>query len=157
MSGHCQSCGTYHEEDDGRACASCRSRKKRPSPAAGWAVLYPELAARAMRVGYALCCHGSFGRDLDIVAVPWTNRAVPRDELVKALCEGLAIKVADGSPLRRPHGRHAYSLIAWTGPYSIDLSVMPTQAVWHTCEEQPTCEACEWDAIYQDWAMGGGA
>jgi len=31
MSGHCQSCGTYHEEDDGRLCASCRYGGVTPS------------------------------------------------------------------------------------------------------------------------------
>ena len=31
MSGHCQSCGTYHEEDDERLCASCRYGGVTPS------------------------------------------------------------------------------------------------------------------------------
>lgn len=29
MSGHCQSCGTYQEEDDGRLCSSCRRGEAR--------------------------------------------------------------------------------------------------------------------------------
>jgi len=97
---------------------------KPASPAPGWAVIYPKLAENARSVGYALACHGTFGRDMDLVAIPWTEDASPLEELLVAIVEGLAIRVLK-EPCHKPHGRVAYSLVAWTGPYNIDLSIMP--------------------------------
>lgn len=58
--------------------------KPPPSPAAVYAHLYPSLVVDARELGYALALHGSMARDLDLVAIPWTDdaasaRAQPAD------------------------------------------------------------------------------
>jgi len=90
------------------------------------------LTSRARTLGYALGVHGSLERDLDLIAVPWTEEAVEESSLASALCEETRrvlgwVDVAPGTyPQRRPHGRLAWSLrlTPESGPY-IDLSVMP--------------------------------
>jgi hypothetical protein len=48
------------------------------------------LRAVARQHGYALALHGSLGRDVDLLAVPWVESAVSADALVEALRAGLA-------------------------------------------------------------------
>ncbi len=96
---------------------------------------YPEALHIATRVGrelgYAIAVHGSRVRDLDLIAVPWTDAAVPAIELVKALELALGGFVTERNvegivwPVRKPHGRAAWSIHLGAGPY-IDLSIVPT-------------------------------
>ena len=88
---------------------------------------------KARRLGYALAVHGSMKRDVDLIAVPWTEDAVSAGELVKAfaeMCNGYLAQSRPGHgeryrvPTIKPHGRRAYSIHLGGGPY-IDLSVMP--------------------------------
>jgi hypothetical protein len=94
------------------------------------AVTYLRLLPVARKCGYALALHGSMNRDLDLIAVPWTNDAIEPEELVDALKkESGAIttnQTIEGTPWPRmkPHGRMCYSLFLAGEPY-IDLSVMP--------------------------------
>ena len=100
-------------------------------------VFYARVAARSN--GYALGVHGTLRRDIDLLAVPWTDEACAPEELAQAICDYLASLdpplafawVDQGDDHRRgedkPHGRKAWSLIAQGGfirPY-IDLSVAP--------------------------------
>lgn len=98
-----------------------------------YALLYAELRIVARSKGYALALHGSLRRDLDVLAVPWTEDAADEIELVKALtvaAEGLC-DLAAGKQM--PHGRTAWVIqfpgVSATihpderGTY-IDLSVM---------------------------------
>lgn len=85
----------------------------------------PRIAAIARQFGYAIAVHGSLQRDLDLVAVPWSEAATDAEELVKAICEtagAFIIPGQDATP--KPHGRVAYILQMGAGLY-IDLSVMP--------------------------------
>jgi hypothetical protein len=86
-----------------------------------WA--YWWLVPIAKRLGYALALHGSLARDLDIVAVPWTEDAAPPEALVKALAGAFKWE-HDKKPTRKPHGRMAWRILMVGGAY-IDLSVMP--------------------------------
>lgn len=103
-----------------------------------FACLYPGLCEIARARGYALAIHGSMVRDLDLIAVPWTDAAVPAHELVQAIKDHVnacqlhellgskeAIKM-DGSPdpAVKAHGRLAWMLYVneWT---QVDLSVIP--------------------------------
>lgn len=111
------------------------------SPAATYAALLPDLTAAAREVGYALAPHGSFARDLDLIAVPWTENAGSAEQLVMRLMSvsGAVLrdrghKSDDGSawvtdpgdvPTRKPHGRRAWSLFLGTSSLYLDLSVMP--------------------------------
>lgn len=89
-----------------------------------YATLWQAMTKTAQRCGYALALHGSMNRDLDIVAVPWTEDCDTGFQLVAALCK--AHGLIAGRPLKivKPHGRVAYALVMG-GSYYIDLSVMP--------------------------------
>lgn len=120
--------------------------KKKPTYAPAYMVgIYPELAAEAIRLGYALALHGSLQRDLDLIAVPWTEQAVPPDELVSSLCGIFDVEPNHpiGSPQVRPHGRLSWSIPLWWGAY-LDLSVMPRQ-------ERPACGDCGRPMVIEDW------
>jgi hypothetical protein len=91
--------------------------------------------------GYALGEHGSQRRDIDLIAVPWTDEAVDPIVLAEALrveAERLAEMAFPtpfenteffwrGMPGAKAHGRLTWSFHLGGGPY-IDLSVMPPLA-----------------------------
>ncbi len=81
-------------------------------------------------LGYALAVHGSLKRDIDLVAIPWTDGAADAEALADALLAeteriiGFAVYGNDGPfPRPKPHGRRCWT-IHFNGTY-IDLSVMP--------------------------------
>ncbi|MDL2342543.1 hypothetical protein QOL99_00070 [Deinococcus sp. MIMF12] len=82
------------------------------------------LIQRAYLHGYALAVHGSLHRDLDLIAVAWTEEACSPEELVEMLCqhEGL---IHAGGWAQKPHGRVGVTLLTrdWNKP--IDLSIIP--------------------------------
>jgi hypothetical protein len=98
---------------------------------APWYVMaYTQLDRIAWRHGYALALHGSMARDLDVVAIPWTDDADSPEKLVNAFRRFIISKAKINykkvdKPMLKPHGRLAYVLpIGFDGHY-IDLSVMP--------------------------------
>lgn len=94
-------------------------------------IALPKLRDTARSLGWVLALHGSQARDLDLVAVPWTDRAVAPDELVKRL--GDTCKDAtgwgyrSGSWTEKPHGRRAMTIIG-SSDVHLDISVMPLVA-----------------------------
>lgn len=101
--------------------------EKKPTYAPAYLVgIYPALAARAKELGYALALHGSLQRDLDVIAVPWTDKAADPAVLLKAMCDEFDVKTnnRDELPEIKPHGRLAWSIPLWWGAY-IDLSIIP--------------------------------
>lgn len=86
--------------------------------------------------GYSLMMHGSFTRDLDLLAVPWTEKATEPEHLVRRIVgnlEELNLLVKDPKAVSqatvKPHGRLAWTLVfkAFGDPRFVDLSVMPRQ------------------------------
>jgi hypothetical protein len=113
------------------------------SPAATYVSMIPPLTIAAREVGYALAVHGSMGRDLDLVAVPWIEEAVSAEQLIMRLLS--ACGYAGGHVVHRderkdlsqgngdlpgikPHGRRAWSIHFQNGMY-LDVSVMPRAAM----------------------------
>lgn len=109
------------------------------SRATAYALLLPDLMKAGREVGYAIAVHGSMARDLDIIAVPWTDDAVNAERLILHLLgavdgrirngarnkDGVWIDAPGSEPSLKPHGRRAWSLhIGHEGMY-IDVSVMP--------------------------------
>lgn len=100
--------------------------------------MLPALTRAAKSNGYALAVHGSMRRDLDLVAIPWTDEAAPAQEAVDAIIKASGgyllereIKPAHPEgwpgtldPAQKPHGRLTWSIHLGSGSY-IDLSVMP--------------------------------
>lgn len=87
--------------------------------------------------GYALTMHGSFTRDLDLLAVPWTEKATEPEHLVSRIVsnlDDLDLLVKDpkakSQATQKPHGRLAWTLTfkAFGDPRFVDLSVMPRDA-----------------------------
>lgn len=90
------------------------------------------MRIRARELGYALAVHGSLKRDIDLVAVAWTEQAVSSDELANAILQvartetgyaELSADLAGEIRSERPHGRIAWAIIVAGGSY-IDLSVI---------------------------------
>lgn len=107
---------------------------KPPSPAPAYAIVYPHLLKVARAHGYVLAIHGSMGRDLDLVAVPWEDEVSAPDVLAGAIATTVSgYYIGDWhpeprhrSPEQKPHGRLSYA-IHWDtgGDDYIDLSIMP--------------------------------
>lgn len=108
---------------------------------AAYVGLFPILAEKAREHGYALALHGSFNRDFDIVAIPWTDKAIPAAELIKQLHDSITFLKIDvmlddrtennpmfrgriDGPEQKPHGRIAWN-IHLGGGKALDISVMP--------------------------------
>jgi hypothetical protein len=114
-----------------------------------FACIYHGLAEVARGYGYALAIHGTVTTDLDLVAIPWTEGAVPAEVLKDALmahidaCGYSDLLRRDGLPeylvqqimhrkepgtedggTIKPHGRVAWNLYMGCGA-KVDLSVMP--------------------------------
>lgn len=90
---------------------------------------YQAIVTAARSVGYAVAVHGSRSRDVDLLAMPWTEDAVDLETLAKVIAVAIngymqgeqdsRLKVSD-----RPHGRKSLFVFARDGTI-IDLSVMP--------------------------------
>lgn len=92
------------------------------------------IRACGRECGYAIGVHGSKENDLDLIAAPWTETAVPTRSLVEELARRLGAYVGADNPkaIAKPHGRKAYSIIFLRGdvptgrkPLYVDVSVMP--------------------------------
>lgn len=110
--------------------------------AVAYALLIPQLMRAGREVGYAIAVHGSMARDLDLIAVPWTDEAVNAERLVMHLMAAIDGRLRNGGrkpegseewvrthgsePKPLPHGRLAWSIhVGHEGMY-LDVSVMPT-------------------------------
>lgn len=110
---------------------------KRANPLRPWAFayLYDSLVAVAQDHGYSLALHGSMSRDLDLIAIPWTDNAAPRTVLVNAINKDVSRFRVDRfrkayeesdlkTPTKKPHGRISYALHLGGDAY-VDISIMP--------------------------------
>jgi hypothetical protein len=106
-------------------------------------LLIDPLKEAARTHGYALAVHGSLQKDIDLIAVPWTEEAIPPQELaevIRAKAEELTgyAQLKDllkddpyhngGCPGYKPHSRLCWAFQLPGGPW-IDLSVTPTSHV----------------------------
>lgn len=82
-----------------------------------------EIQSVAHEYGYAIAVHGSMQRDLDLVAIPWTDNARENGELMNAMAERLGLAITDIDD--KPHGRKAITFLMG-GACFMDLSILPT-------------------------------
>lgn len=77
--------------------------------------------------GYALLFHGSFTRDLDLVAVPWTGAACEPEHLLKRIISAADLKIVVENDDTKHWGRMVWTLAFKTfgDPRFIDFSIMP--------------------------------
>lgn len=92
------------------------------------AAMYPGLAAIAQRHGYALACHGSLARDLDLIAVPWADTVSKHLEVIKDITSHYAVRLIGECQIKN-HGRCSYMLSCGFGDCSIDLSFTPSRGI----------------------------
>lgn len=99
-----------------------------------YARIFTQARIIAWQYGWACLAHGSFTRDLDLLLVPWLDRAMQEDAsyLVKRIAEVAGLEVA-GEPSDKPCGRRAWTLhlpgfseVRW-----VDLSVLTPNAQVH--------------------------
>lgn len=108
----------------------------------------PALRETARSRGYALAVHGNGERDLDLIAVPWTEDAVSDEVLIEALrvaADGVVEQYDDHglpthlrrNPTHKPHRRRAWTIQIGGGLY-LDVSVMPrvSESEGETMSEQ---------------------
>lgn len=141
IGGPCKKCGFPMMTHGGGTCPVSTNVLAPMAPAAApptegptYGVIDPDYArvftmARclAWAEGYALMMHGSFTRDLDLLAAPWTEAACDPEKLVARISDATGLKPTGHPPGIKPHGRLAWTLLfpAFADPRFVDLSVMP--------------------------------
>lgn len=98
---------------------------KNPNFAPVYCALYPGLAEIVRSHGYALAIHGSLGRDMDLICVPWIDHPSEPEDVVKAITTKFYLREVGGPPTAKPHGREAWTISVGFGECFIDLSFMP--------------------------------
>lgn len=99
------------------------------SRAVFYAVLYSEFRKAAIECGYTLALHGSMAKDMDLIAVAWTEEATDPKVLVSKISDLIGDTVWRDHHLKRcfkgkPHGRIVYTLTIM-GDWYLDLSMIP--------------------------------
>lgn len=93
---------------------------------------YAAIRDAAKKCGFAIGVHGSQARDIDLIAVPWTDEATDQKTLAFAVAASIDgyIKNPD-APNRfdsdKPHGR--VSVVIFTCGTYIDLAIFPRGGV----------------------------
>lgn len=91
--------------------------------------ILPAVREVARFNGYAVAVHGSLKRDIDLVAIAWTDQAVPAGDLVHAVRGAIAAILGNcimlGEIKPKPHGRVACTLVHPGFAGEIDLSIVP--------------------------------
>lgn len=87
---------------------------------------YSIIRKTAWDEGYAIGLHGSFTKDLDLIAVPWTDRKEwDPQHLVNRICGYTGLVEQHGNPYPKPHGRKVWTLLVpGMDPRYIDLSIL---------------------------------
>jgi hypothetical protein len=100
-------------------------KENRPAFPALYASLWPVIVRIGRDCGYGMGLHGSLAKDMDVMAMPWTEEARPPGEVAAAVEKATGFKGTPNNPGKMPHGRLAWTLLeAESGAY-IDLSIMP--------------------------------
>lgn len=97
---------------------------KEPNNAPMYAALYPGLAKIARSHGYALAVHGTLGRDMDLICVPWTEAPSDPEAVVSEITKTYHIRQI-GEPDTTHHGRERWTISVGFGECFLDLSFMP--------------------------------
>lgn len=91
--------------------------------------VYTIIRLLAWQEGYAIGMHGSFTRDLDLIAVPWdAGRRCDPKHLIARILDATDLKSQHSNPGIKPHGRLVWTLLfpGFGDPRFVDLSIMPS-------------------------------
>ena len=77
--------------------------------------------------GYAIAMHGSFTRDLDLIAVPWAPHACEPEHLARRIESVAGLKISAHPKNDKPFGRlvWTFTLPDFGDPRFVDLSIIP--------------------------------
>lgn len=91
-----------------------------------YARVFTKARVLAWAEGYAIAMHGSFTRDLDIVAIPWAERVCEPEHLIRRIEAATGLKQTGHPPGKKPHGRLAWTLLfpEFDDPRFVDVSVL---------------------------------
>lgn len=94
--------------------------------------ILPSIRRAAKAEGYAVAVHGSLARDIDLVAIPWSEHAHPPELLVSTIRGILAgffgACYVSKEATDKPQGRKAWAYTSHMMTAEVDLSVMPLLA-----------------------------
>lgn len=81
--------------------------------------------------GYALVMHGSFTRDLDLIAIPWAAHACEPDHLAKRIENAAGLTISVPPKNDKPFGRLVWTMMlpTFADPRFVDLSITPKHPV----------------------------
>lgn len=94
--------------------------------------IYTIIRKLAWEEGYAIGLHGSFTRDLDLIAVPWAERVCEPEHLIRRIVASPAqLRSLPSNPGTKPNGRLVWTLMLpeFGDPRFVDLSIMPQLSV----------------------------
>ena len=97
--------------------------------------------------GYALAMHGSFSRDLDLIAVPWTDSASEPEHLARRIEAATDLRITNpGKEGEKPHGRMVWTLKfkTFADPRFVDLSILARQQ--SRVVDEAMCDAALFDS-----------
>ena len=93
-----------------------------------YASLLPELKRISYECGWAIGLHGSLNSDMDIMAMPWTDKAIHHQKFIKKISDGCFKE----SPFAhnhtipykdKPNNRIVYTLSIWKD-YYLDINII---------------------------------
>jgi hypothetical protein len=102
-----------------------------------YARIFTQARCIAWQYGYACVAHGSYTRDLDLLLVPWEDRAIANhDQLLKMIAQAAGLRFKDGKAdiyesvpdyTDKPQGRRSCSLYfpGFGDPRWVDIGIMP--------------------------------
>lgn len=107
-----------------------------------YAVCLSGMQTIAKDLGYNLIVHGSMNRDMDLVAIPWTDNPSSHEILLHSLCEYLGVPIEEKTKSNLkpfmfsvlPGGRYSYVINLNRGgkfngyldaEYYLDISITP--------------------------------
>jgi hypothetical protein len=92
-----------------------------------YASIYDDLRNAAMDCGWALGLHGSLAKDMDIMAMPWTEDAKPAEEMIDALIgcfsENPFNDISRKPICNKPNNRVVYTIHIWSDWY-LDINII---------------------------------
>lgn len=91
---------------DGKIVMRCTGPKDYVPENEHWVGL---VRAIALRFGWAIGVHGTLKRDIDLIAVPWTDEALPWIDVYFTIVKELGLE--RGNIVEKPRGRHGYILL----------------------------------------------
>lgn len=73
-----------------------------------YAYVFYDVKEIALKYGYNLVLHGSMGRDLDLIAIPWSPELTGTlADMLAEIAAFLGGKIEDGDPRPMYHGRRS--------------------------------------------------